>query len=197
VADYYTREVVTEPVNLTKEMQQVLTLRGAEVSVTGKGCVLESMVTGNLTDECVVSFEEGWNDNDPEELIEWHEPEIADADKPEFVRLLALDKHEFFREVLKVDTEADHITLQSSWSCSKMRLDGFGGSGLIVNREGFLYITTCDYTIDDDGVISPRSIFSPWEELDEQAAAAVEGKEEVLSEDSDQTTILDHIARRL
>jgi len=181
VANYNTREVVTTPVNLTKVMQQVLTLRGAGIDVIGEGCVLESMVTGKLSDECTVAFEEGWSDNDPEELIEWHEPEVSDEDKPEFDRLLALDKHEFFREVLKVD-EADHIDLQSSWSCSKMRLDGFGGSGLIVNRTGFLYITTCDFTISDDGEIAPRSVFSPWEELDEQAAAAVEGKEEVLSE---------------
>ena len=182
MADYYTREVVTTTINLTELMRSVLGLRGADIDVVDEANVLDSIVSGALLSECAVSFESGWNDNDPEELIEWHEPEVSDEDKPEFDRLLALEKHEFFREVLKVDLEADHIDLQSSWSCSKMRLDGFGGSGLIVNRKGFLYITTCDFTISDDGEIAPRSVFSPWEELDEQAAAAVESKEAVLSE---------------
>jgi hypothetical protein len=180
MADYNTTEVVTTSINLTKVMQQVLKLRGAEIDVIGEGCVLESMVTGKLTDECTVGFEEGWNDNDADELIEWHEPEISDTDKPEFDRLLDLSKHEFFREVLKVD-EGDHIALQAAWTCSKMRLDGFGGSGLIVNRKGFLYITTSDFIINDDGVIASRSVFSPWEELDEQGEAAVEAEKEEAS----------------
>jgi hypothetical protein len=45
-----------------------------------------------------------------------------------------------------------------------MRLDGFGGSGLIVNRKGYLYLTTSHYEIGDDGVIEPSGKFVFWDD---------------------------------
>jgi hypothetical protein len=66
----------------------------------------------------------------------------------------------------------DHIEQQSSWSCSKMRLDGFGGSGLIVTRKGYLYLTTTRFEIEEDGTVKFGGEFITWE--DEQVCLTAE-----------------------
>ncbi len=103
MANYYTRETVIEPLNLTDLMISVLECRDAEVDKIGTENILDAIVAGQMLHECTVVFENGYREEDPEELLACNEPEIADEDKAEFDRLLALEKPGFFREVLKVN----------------------------------------------------------------------------------------------
>jgi hypothetical protein len=43
-----------------------------------------------------------------------------------------------------------------------MRTDGFGGSSLHVTRKGYLYLTTTDVVIDEDGTCRHAGKFEPW-----------------------------------
>jgi len=164
MADYYTQEVVTnEQVYLTPEMERVLELRGAEVYREGDETVLDHLANGCEKHLCGIVFEEGWREMEPEELIEMflddeEEEELSEETK----RLLALDKPDLFHEVLKINPEEEYIELQSGWSCSRMRLDGFGGSSLHVTRKGYLYVTTTNVSI-EDGVPVFDGEFVPWE----------------------------------
>jgi len=185
MADYYTRTVLTGPVPLTDAMLTVVSARGADTTLEIEEGILDAITQERLPLKTYhVSFEDGWRSqysDNPDEEIE--ELGIDDEDVTEEIkRLVMLDEADFFHESLLLDPSIESIEIQSSWGCSKMRLDGFGGSGLILTKKGYLCIITTDFTISDDGVIALRSVFSPWEELDEQAESPVESKEEVLSE---------------
>jgi len=171
MANYYTREVVTKPLMLTDLMVSVLQMRGAEVEKIDESNVLDSIVAGQMLYECIITFESGWDDNEPEELLEWHDPETTDEDKAEFDRLLAMEKIDFFREVLKVNSDANSIQLQAAWTCDRMRLDGFGGSSCHISRKGYMYVSTTDVDVDDDGTFHAGAQFYPWEEDDKLEAA--------------------------
>jgi hypothetical protein len=166
MADYFTQEVVTEPALITTIMEEVLVLRGAELYPDGDENALDHLVSGVQARTHSIGFEEGWRDGGPSELIEWHEPDLdhlSDEDRKEFDRLLAMGKADFFHEVLKINPKKTNIELQAAWTCSKMRLDGFGGSGLFISRKGYLYVTTCRAAVDDDGTIRNLNEFTPWE----------------------------------
>jgi hypothetical protein len=172
VADYYSQQVITAPVKLTDLMITVLQLRRAEVDNIDDATVLDGIVAGQMLHECTVVFEEGWDHEDPEDLKDWHNPEIEEEDEEEFDRLLAMEQQDFFREVLKINPDQQYIELQSGWSCSKMRLDGFGGSSLHVSRKGWMVVTTTDVTMDEDGQFRCGAEFQPWEDEGEQTEAA-------------------------
>lgn len=174
MANYYSRTVITECVLLTDELVSILEARGADVCVEG---VKETVLDGLANDRVPLSsysvvWSEGWTDpcDDADEFLVdyafWDEERIDNA-SPEFRKLVISSEAVILREIAKVNPQKTYIEMQSSWSCSKMRLDGFGGSGLIVSLKGYLYITSNDYCIDEDGVIAPRSVFSPWDELED------------------------------
>lgn len=167
MADYTTQEVITSPVLLTDDLVSILQMKGAEVVPTGeKQNVLDGIVHGAMLSEYYVTFESGWSDYCEtfeewagENLDEDEEAQVSDYVKENF----NLGKEDLMREILKVNPEANHIEMQAGWSCSRMRLDGFGGSGLIVNRKGYLYITTSNFIEDEDGVIQHGNDFHFWE----------------------------------
>jgi hypothetical protein len=169
MADYYTQTVVTAPVLLTTDLADVLSKRGATTYPADDGeTVLDGIVNGRppLRKYSVV-FEQGWSDDlgDFDTFEEWADWEGEDPDEfsEEFKRLSRLHEHELIHEVLKVNPELEMIELQSGWTCSKMRLDGFGGSSLHVNRKGYLYVNTHHVEVDEDGFIQPTSKMTLWE----------------------------------
>lgn len=175
MANYYTRTVITEPFLLTDDLRDVLTARGGELYPEGeKETVLDGIVHERppLSSYSIV-FEDGWNnqwDDVNEYIDDMLDDEEANGLSDEFKRMFEMEEHEILREILKVNPARGHIEEQNSWGCSKMRLDGFGGSGLIVNRKGFLYITSSNYEIDEDGIIQAGGSFTFWEEYDRAAA---------------------------
>lgn len=168
MANYYTNEVITDAVYLTDDLCKLLQMKGAEVEPTGeKQTVLDGMVNGAILNQYYVTFENGWNEY-YETFDEWAAEELYDDDEvaevSDYIKAhFGYGKEDLLHEVLKVNPEMDHIVMQAAWSCSKMRLDGFGGSGLIVNRKGYLYLTTSNYVIDEDGTIRNASQFTTWE----------------------------------
>lgn len=180
MANYYTRSVITDTFLLTPEMSTALTFRGAAVDPEGPGeTVLDGMVNERPPLRSYsITFEDGWNDlvESYESVDEWikDEGERPEDWNDEAKRLLWLDKEDLLHEVLKVNPDKDVIEMQSAWSCSKMRLDGFGGSGLIVTRKGYLYLTSTHYEVDEGGTIKPCGEFRAWadeqEDSNDQAA---------------------------
>jgi hypothetical protein len=178
MANYYTRTVITETFLLTEELVSVLSARGAAVYSEGeKETVLDAIVAERppLSRFSIV-FEDGWVepcDDVDEFLIEyagWSSDKVEEHYSESFRELVVAGEAAILLEILKLNPDREHIEMQASWSCSKMRLDGFGGSGVIVNRKGYLYLTTTQYEIDEDGVIEPSGKFVFWD--DEESAAA-------------------------
>lgn len=156
MADYFTQEVVTRYIRLTEPMRKALIgYLGAAVDLVEEENVLDSLVGGLQAHTYAVVFQEGWRDADPSD--------DGDEENSEVDRLRKLSKEHFFREVLKINPGLEAIELQSAWTCSRMRLDGFGGSGLVVTRKGYIYITTGDFVVGDDGVVAMASKFTEWE----------------------------------
>ena len=170
MADYYTQTVLTAPVLMTEDMVSVMQAHGAEVNLCGEretvldGIVLERPPL-NLY---AVTFDNGWNHliDTFETLEAWAEDtdENLDDYSEEWKRLAALDEPTTLYEILSINPKLEALSLQSAWGCSKMRLDGYGGSGLVVNRKGYLYITTTNWEEEPDGTIVLGSKFVPWKE---------------------------------
>ena len=170
MANYNTRTVITDEVLLTEDQAAALVYRGAECYNTRRQeeTVLDGIIHGRMPcNEYAVSFEEGWDNQveDYEDLNQWindfgHDPEDFND---EIRRLVVMEEVNLLHEILKVNPKKDKIEQQSAWTCSKMRLDGFGGSGLIITRKGYLYLTTSHFDIDEDGVVNPSGGFKLWE----------------------------------
>lgn len=176
MADYYTQSVFDKPVLMTEDLASVMQNRGAEVHRYNEETVLDGIVHGRPPLSLYgVTFDEGWNDLiDAFETLEaWADDtgENLDDYSDEWKRLAVLDEPSTLYEILKLNPEMEEISLQSSFTCSKMRLDGFGGSGLVVNRKGYLYITTTNWEEEPDGTIVLGSKFVPWEESADVEAA--------------------------
>ena len=174
MADYYTRTVITGAIPLTDEMLAVVEARSATVYPQDEEGILDALanVRQPLKTYHVV-FEDGWLSqfsNDVDEEI--GELGIEDDVSDEFKRLIMLDEADFLHESLKLSETLDHIEMQSGFGCSEMRLDGFGGSGLIVTRKGYLYITTSNWELNGDGTAEHRGKFHPWEDADDRTEAA-------------------------
>ena len=182
MADYYTRTTLDKVVGLTSDLHDVLEGRGATLYLEGEAeTVLDGIVAERppIASYAVVCEEglRGVFDDTVEGCLA--EMDIdPDSVSDEFKRLVMLDEAELLLEILKINPEIDELDLQSAHTCSKMRLDGFGGSAVIVSRTGYLYIHTQAYEIDEDGVIQSRTAFRFWgdhqtiAERDEAAAAA-------------------------
>jgi hypothetical protein len=182
----YTKTTLDKVVGLTTDLHDVFERRGATLYLEGEEeTVLDGIVAERppMSSYAVV-FEEGltglYTDTLEEELVEMDiEPgEVSD----EFKRLIMLDGAELLLEILKLNPEIEELDLQSAsfkrFNSSVSRLDGFGGSGLIVNRKGYLCIATSNYEIDEDGIIQARAAFRFWDdhqtvaERDEAACGA-------------------------
>jgi len=174
VADYYSQTTLTQQVLLTQDLATVLTARGATLHQDGPGeTVLDSLVTGELPRTLYgVVWEEGWRNPCGETLEDFMEEiELDPEDATEKVKeLLLLEEEDILHEVLKINPDIDLLEMNEAWTCSKMRLDGFGGRSLMVNRTGYLHIGTHRYHVDEDGVIEPDNAFKFWK--DEEAESS-------------------------
>lgn len=170
MADYYTRTVVTGAIPLTNDMLTVVEARGATTYPVDEESVLDAIVNERPPIKSYhVVFEDGWRSHYSDD-VDWELEElgIEEGITDEIKRLVMMDMEDFLHESLKLDTEMGHIETQSGWGCSKMRLDGFGGSALIVTRKGYLYLTTTQFKIDEDGIAEHSGGFKFWEDEDEQ-----------------------------
>lgn len=177
MADYYSPTVITSPVRLTDALAFVLEAQGGSCSPTGE----EETVLDGLANERAplrkyyVTFEEGWQDGQgAEELLDWRDLTEEDAKKEHgdgIIELLDSESHILMREILKLNPELQQIEAQCGYNCSRMRLDGYGGWGLIANRKGYLYINTSNFEVEEDGTIKFAGEFKEWSEIDERAEA--------------------------
>jgi hypothetical protein len=180
MANYYTRTTLDKVVGLTSDLHDVFEKRGGTLYEEGEqetvldGIVAERMPMSSYS----VVFEEGLNgimDDTVEGCLAEMEIE-PDNVSDEFKRLVMLDEAELLLEILKLNPDIEELDLQSAHTCSKMRLGAFGGSGLIVNRTGYLYVSTATYEIDEDGIIQSTAAFRFWDDhltIAERDAAAV------------------------
>jgi hypothetical protein len=171
MADYYSPAVFTDTVGLTNLLQRVLEIQGGTLYKDGyEETILDGIVNERTPiSRYHVTFSEGWNcSTDLEDYLEdinedgELEEELSPEEFTEIKRLLELPREELLLEILKVDPDTETIEVQCGFSCSKMRIDGYGGYGLVVNRKGYLSNTTTDFAIDDDGTIKPGAIFTKW-----------------------------------
>lgn len=171
MANYYSPTVFRQPVRLTDLIYRVLEVQGGNCFPTAE---VETILDGIVKErppmtEYTVAFEEGWSGGrGVEEYLEYIdadevEKELGPEQFEEFKRLLDLESHQLLREILKADPDIEMIEVQCGFNCSKMRLDGYGGYALIVNRKGYLYINTGGYEIDEDGIIQSTAAFQFWE----------------------------------
>jgi len=180
MADYYSKGTIRPFVNLNAMLYKALETQGASFEVTDDS---ETVLDGIIKErppmtEYYIYFEESWSDGQgSEEYLEWAETDdLSPEDLTEFTRLLDLQMEDLLHEILKLNPEVEEIEHQCAHSCSKMRPDGFSGTGLIVNRKGWLYINTGSWEVDADGSIRSTAAFHPWD--DECPETPVEGEKE-------------------
>ncbi len=174
MADYYTRTTLREVVGLTPDLRDALNARGATLHNEGEEeTILDGIVHDRppLTSYAVV-FDDGMTDvysTDPEEMMDEFNLDPKETND-EVRRLLVMESEDLLYEILKLNPDINSLELSSSHNCSKMRLDGFGGSSLHVTRKGWLQVSTGYVTIDDDGGISYAGEFYPWDDEDSDSA---------------------------
>jgi len=168
MADYYSQTTLTEEVLLTQDLATVLSARGATLHPAGdEETALDALVTGQMPRRLyAVVWEEGWRNSCGETLEDFiEEIELEEKDATDGVKaLLLLEEEDILHEVLKINPDLDLLEMNEAYTCSKMRLDGFGGRSLIVNRKGYLYIGTSGYHVDEDDVICPDNAFKFWKD---------------------------------
>lgn len=172
MADYYSQTTLTAQVLLTQTLVAVLEARGASLYPDGDGeTVLDSLVTGQAPRRLYgVVWDGGWNNPcglTVEDFME--DRELDPDDTSEEVKALLLSEDEdILHEILKINPDIDLLEMTEAWTCSKMRLDGFGGRSLMVNRTGYLHIGTTRFHVDEDGVIEPDNAFKFWKDETEK-----------------------------
>lgn len=168
MANYYRRTVITEPMNIDEDLEVALESRGATLHLEGvRETVLDGIARERppLTRFAIV-FEDGWQDTwgeDVDEFVRDHadlDPSNV-SDRAKAIIMMA--EENILHEILKLNPDQDLIQMQESWSCSKMRLDGFGGRSTWVTREGYLDVCTSNVEVDVDGTIQLASQFTTWE----------------------------------
>lgn len=179
MADYYTNTVITSSFRMTEDLVRILEMRGATVHPDGEP---ETILDGIVKDRVPlrayhVTFEQGFDSTLGgyyESIEEWADEEGEDLDSiSDYVKEHALDDEpDILHEILKLNPDEPYIEMQSGWGCSKMRIDGFGGSSLHVSRKGYMYVTTTEVTVEDDGTIKFGGEFQLWdkEEVEREAA---------------------------
>jgi len=169
MADYYSQTTLREVVLLTDELVSALKARGADLGPEGEQ---ESVLDGIVNERPPLSrftvvWSEGWThacedvDEFLVEYVGWDEADVEKA-SPEFRRLVVLPEEDLLHEILKLNPDIELLEMNEAWTCSKMRLDGFGGRSLVVNRKGYLHIGTGRYHVDEDDVICPDNAFKFW-----------------------------------
>lgn len=171
MADYYSPTVFTSDVGLTRPLYKALELQGANFHPTGNDeTVLDGIVHGRPpVTGYHITFQEGWNDGmeaadyledvDIDELMK----ELGPEDFDKFKELLDCDQTDLLYHILEANPEMQEIEVQCGFACSKMRLDGYGGYGIIANRKGYLFNCTTGWEIEKDGTITPTAKFIEWE----------------------------------
>jgi len=184
VANYYTRSVITDTFLLSNTLVGVLKARSATVVEAEKReTILDGLVNERIPlTSYYITCNEGWSDliDSYSSIEEWAEYEGEDLDElsDDFKELIMLDEPYLLREILKLNPGKNYIERQSGWSCDKMRLDGFGGSSLTVTKKGYLYVTTTDTLVTEDGEVRFGGEFYEWDQEpwkddeDEQSEAA-------------------------
>lgn len=168
MADYYSQTTLTQEVLLTQDLATVLTARGATLYPGSDGeTVLDALVTGEMPRRLyAVVWPEGWRNSCGDTLEDFMEEiELEEDDATETVKAhLIAEEEDILHEVLKINPDIEMLEMNEAWTCSKMRLDGFGGRSLVVNRKGYLHIGTHRYHVDEDGVICPDNAFKFWKD---------------------------------
>lgn len=168
MADYYSKGTIRPFVQLTDLLYKALETQGASFEVIDSSeTVLDGIIKERMPmTQYYVYFEESWSDGQgSEEYLEWTDTEdMEPEDLVEFTRLLDLQQEDLLLEILKLNPEVEEVEHQCAHSCSKMRPDGFSGTGLIVNRKGWLYINTGSWEVDEDGIIQSTAAFKFWEQ---------------------------------
>jgi len=168
MADYYSRTVIKTFVNLPPLIYRALELQGASLETTGESdeTVLDGIVHERPPmSQYYVYFDESWSEGmGSEEYLEWADTDDLSADDlAEFTRLLDLESQDLLHEILKLNPELEEIEVQCSYSCSRMRPDGFGGHCLIVNKKGWFFNSSNGWKADEDGIIEATGAFTMWE----------------------------------
>lgn len=189
MADYYTQAVIPDSFFLTPATIYALKIMGATVDKDGTTeNVLEAMARSReplwryeiyFEENCALGS--GINLGDElnyrgnadtiESLIELHGSQFVE----QVQHLLNLNEPEFLHEVLKLNPDKELIEIQIVYTCSKMRDDGFSGCSYVVNRRGWMCISTTSFHINENGEIESDSEFHYWD-------AAIQPKTQKASE---------------
>lgn len=166
MADYYSQTTLAQLVLLNKTLEDVLKARGADLHEEDDGeTILDALVTGQPPRKLYgIVWPEGWR-NPCGSTVEAFMEEIDLEEATDEVKaLMLLEDEDILHEILKINPDCDLLEMNEAWTCSKMRLDGFGGRSLMVNRTGYLHIGTSRYHEDEDGVIVPDNAFKFWKD---------------------------------
>ena len=168
MANYYSQGVITVPVFLNEDLYVTLTHRGADLEDAGQketaldGIVHERPPLGLFT----VAFPVGWRCT-PDDADEFF-VETCDLDDDEIEalsaevrRLVVLPEPHLMLEILKVNPELEFLAYREANTCSRMRLDGFGGGSVTVTRKGWLETGSHSVKV-TDGVVEVTSKFQEW-----------------------------------
>ncbi|MEY5098695.1 MAG: hypothetical protein RJA36_1414 [Pseudomonadota bacterium] len=145
MADYFAQAVVHEDFpadKLTERDQLLLGAFGFEVHDDGNGSF-------NLT------CEEGWQDElDADQLADDFDPDEVDEILGEAECLGIFD----YLQGLMGRCGMPVITMEIAFTCSKMRLDGFGGAGYVITPDAVHSMSTAEWIekkLDELGLLTP------------------------------------------
>lgn len=171
MADYFSPTVFTAAIGLTNILRHALEIQGASFEEAEEPeTALDGLANGRLPLSFhYVSFSEGWNDGqDADEMLEYIddidavEKELGPEGFNTLKEMLNGDQTDMVYHILEANPDMEMVDVQCGFSCSRMRLDGYGGYGLIANRKGYLFNCSTGYMVEADGTIKPTGEFIEW-----------------------------------